>query len=158
MLKTTNERTAGQKGFTIIEVLIVLAIAGLILLIVFLAVPALQRNARNTAIKNDAASLAGGFAEYSANNDGASPVAPLAQNGSAITIGVGTTVSKATAKVGASTVVTPGKSTPTAFQAGTLYWNTGKDCAGQASPRALSVYYYVESTTPSGVPKCVEGK
>ncbi|HPW47952.1 MAG TPA: prepilin-type N-terminal cleavage/methylation domain-containing protein, partial [Candidatus Saccharibacteria bacterium] len=33
-----------QKGFTIIEVLIVLAIAALILLIVFLAVPALQRN------------------------------------------------------------------------------------------------------------------
>ena len=36
------------EGFTIIEVLIVLAIAGLILLVVFLAVPALQRNARNT--------------------------------------------------------------------------------------------------------------
>jgi prepilin-type N-terminal cleavage/methylation domain-containing protein len=34
-------------GFTIIEVMIVLAIAGLILLIVFLAVPALQRNSRN---------------------------------------------------------------------------------------------------------------
>jgi prepilin-type N-terminal cleavage/methylation domain-containing protein len=33
-----------QQGFTIIEVLIVLAIAALILLIVFLAVPALQRN------------------------------------------------------------------------------------------------------------------
>ncbi|MDQ3065292.1 MAG: prepilin-type N-terminal cleavage/methylation domain-containing protein, partial [bacterium] len=33
-----------NKGFTIIEVLIVLAIAGLIMLIVFLAVPALQRN------------------------------------------------------------------------------------------------------------------
>jgi len=36
-----------QSGFTIIEVMIVLAIAGLILLIVFLVVPALQRNARN---------------------------------------------------------------------------------------------------------------
>jgi prepilin-type N-terminal cleavage/methylation domain-containing protein len=33
-----------KKGFTIIEVLIVLAIAGVIMVIVFLAVPALQRN------------------------------------------------------------------------------------------------------------------
>jgi prepilin-type N-terminal cleavage/methylation domain-containing protein len=32
-----------EKGFTIIEVMIVLAIAGLIMLVVFLAVPALQR-------------------------------------------------------------------------------------------------------------------
>lgn len=42
-----------EKGFTIIEVMIVLAIAGLILLIVFLAVPALQRSSRNTQRKND---------------------------------------------------------------------------------------------------------
>src|SRR5258708_36141034 len=46
-----------QKGFTIIEVMIVLVIAGLILLIVFLAVPALQRNARNTHRKSDIAGL-----------------------------------------------------------------------------------------------------
>lgn len=35
------------EGFTIIEVLIVLAIAGVILLTIFLAVPALRRNERN---------------------------------------------------------------------------------------------------------------
>jgi prepilin-type N-terminal cleavage/methylation domain-containing protein len=43
-----------EQGFTIIEVMIVLAIAGLIMLIVFLAVPALQRNARNTQRNDDA--------------------------------------------------------------------------------------------------------
>jgi prepilin-type N-terminal cleavage/methylation domain-containing protein len=36
-----------SRGFTIIEVMIVLAIAGTILLIVFLAIPALQRSERN---------------------------------------------------------------------------------------------------------------
>jgi prepilin-type N-terminal cleavage/methylation domain-containing protein len=36
-----------QSGFTIIELMIVLTIAGLIMLLVFLAVPALQRNSRN---------------------------------------------------------------------------------------------------------------
>ena len=35
------------KGFTIIEVMIVLALAGILMLVVLLAVPALQRNSRN---------------------------------------------------------------------------------------------------------------
>ncbi len=47
-----------QEGFTIIEVLIVLAIAGLIMLIVFLAVPALQRNSRNTQRQADGSKVA----------------------------------------------------------------------------------------------------
>ena len=58
------------KGFTIIEVLIVLAIAGLIMLIVFLAVPALQRNSRNTQRSNDAARGAGAINECLTNNNG----------------------------------------------------------------------------------------
>ena len=57
-------------GFTIIEVLIVLAIAGLILLVVFLAVPALQRNSRNTSRNNDGARLAALATECLANRNG----------------------------------------------------------------------------------------
>ena len=68
-----NKNIRRDGGFTIIEVLIVLAIAGLILLIVFLAVPALQRNARNTQRKNDVASLASALSEYINNNDGVLP-------------------------------------------------------------------------------------
>jgi prepilin-type N-terminal cleavage/methylation domain-containing protein len=62
-------------GFTIIEVMIVLAIAGLILLIVFLAVPALQRNARNTQRKQDISALVSAINEYVNNNNGALPSA-----------------------------------------------------------------------------------
>src|ERR1700722_11915887 len=62
-----------EEGFTIIEVLIVLAIAGLILLIVFLAVPALQRNARNTSRKNDAAAAVAAVNEFVDNNNGTLP-------------------------------------------------------------------------------------
>jgi prepilin-type N-terminal cleavage/methylation domain-containing protein len=62
-----------NQGFTIIEVMIVLAIAGLILLIVFLAVPALQRNSRNTQRKNDVAGLLAAVSEFSNNNNGALP-------------------------------------------------------------------------------------
>lgn len=69
----TNKNIKREDGFTIIEVLIVLAIAGLIMLIVFLAVPALQRNARNTSRKSDASSLAAALSEYINNNDGQLP-------------------------------------------------------------------------------------
>lgn len=62
-----------EKGFTIIEVLIVLAIAGLILLIIFLAVPALQRNSRNTQRRNDVAAILGGVSTYANNNNGRLP-------------------------------------------------------------------------------------
>jgi prepilin-type N-terminal cleavage/methylation domain-containing protein len=62
-----------NKGFTIIEVLIVLAIAGLILLIVFLAVPALQRNSRNTQRRNDISNILAAVTEYSNNNQGKFP-------------------------------------------------------------------------------------
>ena len=64
-----------DEGFTIIEVMIVLAIAGLILLIVLLAVPALQRNQRNTQRKNDSAHLASLISEYQSNNNGSNPTA-----------------------------------------------------------------------------------
>ena len=66
------------EGFTIIEVLIVLAIAGLILLIVFLAVPALQRNARNSSRKNDASRIATASSNFVNNNNGTQPAATVA--------------------------------------------------------------------------------
>jgi prepilin-type N-terminal cleavage/methylation domain-containing protein len=76
MLKKLQKNNS--EGFTIIEVMIVLAIAGLILLIVFLAVPALQRNGRNTQRKADVQSVLGAISDYSANNNGAAPTS-LAQ-------------------------------------------------------------------------------
>ncbi len=66
MLKRPKQ---SNRGFTIIEVLIVLAIAGLILLIVFLAVPALQRNSRNTQRKSDVARIAATAQEILTNNN-----------------------------------------------------------------------------------------
>lgn len=62
-----------QQGFTIIEVMIVLVIAAVILLIVFLAVPALQRNSRNTQRKNDVANLNAAIAEFASNHSGKLP-------------------------------------------------------------------------------------
>ena len=71
MLKQLQKRN--QSGFTIIEVMIVLAIAGVIMMLVFLAIPALQRNNRNTQYRNDVANILGYISEYTSNNNGALP-------------------------------------------------------------------------------------
>lgn len=67
MLKKFNKN---QSGFTIIEVLIVLAIAGLIMLVVFLAVPTLQRNSRNNNRNNEASRVSAAVTECLANRNG----------------------------------------------------------------------------------------
>jgi|AntRauTorckE6833_2_1112554.scaffolds.fasta_scaffold00335_9 prepilin-type N-terminal cleavage/methylation domain-containing protein len=65
-----HTKKLNRDGFTIIEVLIVLAIAGLMMLVVFLAVPALQRNSRNSTRQNDAARMAAAINECITNNNG----------------------------------------------------------------------------------------
>jgi prepilin-type N-terminal cleavage/methylation domain-containing protein len=67
------QETTKNKGFTIIEVVLVLAIAGLIFLMVFIALPALQRNQRDTARKNDGSSISAAVNSYVGNNRGAFP-------------------------------------------------------------------------------------
>lgn len=62
-----------KKGFTIIEVVLVLAIAGLIFLMVFLALPALQRSQRDTQRRDDMARFAAQIQQYQANNRGKVP-------------------------------------------------------------------------------------
>lgn len=53
-----------QEGFTIIEVVLVLAIAALIFLMIFVALPALQASQRDTARKNDASIVSSGVTKY----------------------------------------------------------------------------------------------
>lgn len=62
-----------QTGFTIIEVVLVLAIAGLIFLIVFLALPQLQRSRRDTQRKSDLGLIMGKLDTYASNNGGSYP-------------------------------------------------------------------------------------
>lgn len=60
-----------KKGFTIIEVVLVLAIAGLIFAMVFIALPALQRSQRDHSRKNDASTVAAAITNWnSANRNG----------------------------------------------------------------------------------------
>lgn len=71
-MKKQQKRTA--QGFTIIEVVLVLAIAGLIFLMVFVALPGLQRSQRDTQRRNDYAMLSTSVTNYMANHNGKLPV------------------------------------------------------------------------------------
>lgn len=74
----TQQKT---RGFTIIEVVLVLAIAGLIFLMVFIALPALQRSTRDTQRKSDLSRVITALNNYTTNYRGALPADLAAYNG-----------------------------------------------------------------------------
>ena len=62
-----------KNGFTIIEVVLVLAIAGLIFLMVFLAVPSMQASQRDTQRRSDVTIVIGAVQNYMKYNHGKMP-------------------------------------------------------------------------------------
>lgn len=154
-------RQPNSEGFTIIEIVIVLAIAAFILLIVLLAVPALQRNSRNSAIKNDASAMAGGIADFESNNNGAvATKGTFGTNG--FTLANATVNNGATVKLQGSTSVNGATTGSPSFavttqpaaanvSAGALYVDTGEGCqtvsgtAPTKSSRAFAIYYWTET-------------
>lgn len=134
-----HKQTKKQSGFTIIEVMIVLAVAGLIMAIVFLAIPALQRSNRNTQRKNDATRLAGLVAEYNSNNNGKLPT------------NVTTDINSPTWSYFTTVTIATYASTPAAPNSDTMILVTGASCNGsalaQGTARQSVVWYGIE---PSG--------
>ncbi len=153
-----------KDGFTIIEVMIVIAIAGLIILVVLLAVPALQRGSRNTAIKNDASAVSGAIGEFQGANNGKNPTTVSADADGQVTVSK-TGLTSTTGKVKAGTEVTSGTTDnlgTTGADTGKIRVVTGYKCndagtgLGSASTRSMAIIYNVET---SGTPakNCIEG-
>lgn len=67
-----------ESGFTIIEVVLVLAIAGLIFLMVFIALPALQRSQRDSQRKEDLSRVNTQLQNSQSSNRGAIPTSSAA--------------------------------------------------------------------------------
>ncbi len=63
-----------KKGFTLIEIVIVLAIAALILVIVFLAVGGAQRSQRDNASQDAAGKVVAAFSNYLGDNNGVATI------------------------------------------------------------------------------------
>lgn len=141
-----------QEGFTIIEVLIVLAIAGLIILIVFLAVPALQRNSRNTQRKNDVSALIGAIQEHVNNSQGQLPADKAAFINNAK---LGFYDPASATEVVYTKRTTPYTTTPTDTSAVTINTyskcngNTGLAATGATSRNVTAVYFSETSGSPT---------
>lgn len=136
-----RNKLKNRKGFTIIEVMIVLAIAGLIMLIVFLAVPALQRASRNTNRKNDASRLATSISTFVSNANGDLPC-------------MGTSGSFSTTSTDANTVLNDaGKLGQFTFTGTTSSSGTTASpavCTNSADPIANT--FAITATTPPSAP------
>ena len=65
----TVQKNKKLRGFTIIEVVLVLAIAGLIFLMVFIALPAMNRGQRNRQRSNDMNRIAAAAIDYIVSNN-----------------------------------------------------------------------------------------
>lgn len=137
MLKKLRQ---SNQGFTIIEVLIVLAIAALILLIVFLAVPALQRNSRNTTRQDEAARFAAAVSECLANRNGLTASCDTAGE-----VNVGTT----------NQITSMGSGAPSTTNAQITFAAVcsadGSVSSGGGTPKAFTLVYLLE---PS-VSRCI---
>jgi prepilin-type N-terminal cleavage/methylation domain-containing protein len=144
-----------QKGFTIVEVMIVLVIAGLILLIVFLAVPALQRNSRNTQYKNEASQIMAAANEFSNNNSGKVPVA--ADSAAIMALAKTphiTNLTIVTKSTGAQTPLLDTAILDTGVKCGASGGATVTPTGG--STRQLALIYAVENSTGAVVAQCQE--
>lgn len=152
MLQNIKKR---NEGFTIIEVMIVLAIAGLIMLIVFLAVPALQRNSRNTQYKNDAASYAAAVTEWENNNNGKVPAAAADLTAIASLAKLGTLTAPTAVVTGAQTSTVAVGSIQLVTQATCSTTTTG-DTVASTAKRPFAVRYSVEDSAGAAVKQCLE--
>lgn len=151
MRKLTQK--GNQKGFTIIEVLIVLAIAGLIMVVVFLAVPALNRNSHNSQYKTEASNLMGAYQEVSNNKAGAALTASTDGNGDALAVETAANVKTLTAV----SIVVAGATAPTptpAVGAGVFVVaakcsaaNSNATTLSGATSRSVSFVYQIEGGT-----------
>jgi prepilin-type N-terminal cleavage/methylation domain-containing protein len=146
-------------GFTIIEVMIVLAIAALILAIIFLAVPALRRSANNNQRRTDANNILALVSEYAGNEGGALPAVLCYNAGPPITVdAAGGTCAAETNKVttnlsgqittvdiaAAVPGVLPAMTTSTAHVYGTATCSNNNTPVAGSSARSIAIYYELE--------------
>jgi prepilin-type N-terminal cleavage/methylation domain-containing protein len=122
-----------DKGFTLIEIVLVLAIAGLLLVIVFLAVQGAQRSRRDTQRKNDAARMLAAWESCAANNNGnyGAPCNNFANLANATTGYFRPNVAPGGAAYG--------NAAPSAANPNNLTLNPGGTCAGSTHPAVVIV-------------------
>lgn len=135
-----NKRTKQTQGFTIIEVVLVLAIAALIMLMVFIAWPALQKSQRDGARKQDAQTVASALGTFKSNNNGKMPGAAGVPN-------FATFLSQYvpnTAFIDSGKITAGASATTKATNTDSMSVDIGATCAGTAAARGAAVWIKLE--------------
>lgn len=160
-VKKAKKESTG--GFTIIEVMIVLAIAGLIMTIVFIAVPALQRNARTSQRNADASYILGAVNECLTNKNGI--VGSCDQD---TEIGVFLDTARLKALSTTITITTVGQTAPLTAAGAPIdttwrvSYNTNCNADGSSAtvvgnPRQMAIMYGVEDKSSNTIVRCISG-
>lgn len=140
-----------EQGFTIIEVVLVLAIAGLIFLVVFLALPQLQRSRRDTQRRSDTGRILAAMETYASNHNGVYPVDSTTD--AATNFGANKNDSNSFLAVyfGADNFSDPSageyEHVATLSRPGDIDYQTGVDCDGNAGGRYVMVRMQLEQDT-----------
>jgi len=135
------QRLKQTKGFTLIELVIVLAIAALILAAVLLAVGGAQRSQRDSSRKNIAGRVGTAIQNYASNNNGTT--AGFTCTAAAYCKGIVDTDTSTQPVAGTSATATSG-----------VRYQLGKDCSGNTTSRSYSIFYWNESS--GGSSNCID--
>jgi len=151
-----------SEGFTIIETLIVLAIVGVIMIVVFLAVPALNRNSHNSQYRTEANNLMSAYQEMSSNAGGAALTASTNGNGDALAVKnsantktltnvsiIAATTAAQTPAIGTGVFVLGSKCTSV---------NSNTPAASTTTSRSVAFIYQIESASGNPVYQCVDNQ
>ena len=126
---------AKKSGFTLIEIVIVLAIAALIMVIVFVAVQGAQRSRRDAAMRAAATRAVAALVSCAGNNSGAVNATACGSYVSGVTY-------PTTATVGSYSVTAPSANTAVTGSAGTC----ASPAASATSPGSVQVTYWNEAS------------
>jgi competence protein ComGC len=121
----TPGRGKAIAGIILGSIGIVLSFA--IIVVIFTAIPALQKNTRDTARKNDAAIIASRINQYQSSNNGQLPAASSLSTSGLVQI---------------SSITSEGPQTKDS-----VVYVTGKNCDGVASTHNYSIYIMSENST-----------
>lgn len=143
----------GKSGFTLIEIVIVLAIAGLIFVIVFFAVSQAQAARRDTERKSAASRMLAAGSQYSSNNQGSVPcdgwLGGDACSGAASFFDVGN---------GDPATGTWTFSDAATDAAGEIYFNAGSTCSGNAFAVGTARQFAVKVYQEKGTAYCIDSE
>ena len=132
-----------EKGFTLIEIVLVLAIAGLIMIIVFLAVSGAQKSRRDTQRKQDLSRIEAQLESFASNDNGLYPsMAGASMTWAqfyASTYITGSNLNSPLTGGGYSYQAAGTFPASGALTVDDVYYQTGKYCDGTANGRAVSV-------------------